>query len=200
MKSKIDVRVDQPFVGKNLQDHLLMPVILQTKFPSVFSAQSPSSDVARWQVIGAGPLTSNLAECGGLFADDRFQIHVTPTNYLTYPKPHTDLNVMTLGVNLTQPNSCGEIELGDRTATPKIHARYFDDLSDLDAMVEGVQLARSLTQRSPLCDSVECESLPGGKRDSKSGVAKSVARYAHCLLYTSPSPRDQRGSRMPSSA
>ena len=24
--------------------------------------------------------------------------------------------------------------------------------------------------------------------------------YAHCLLYTSPSPRDQRGSRMPSSA
>ena len=24
--------------------------------------------------------------------------------------------------------------------------------------------------------------------------------YSHCLLYTSPSPRDQRGSRMPSSA
>ena len=27
-----------------------------------------------------------------------------------------------------------------------------------------------------------------------------VARVAGCLLYTSPSPRDQRGSRMPSSA
>ena len=25
-------------------------------------------------------------------------------------------------------------------------------------------------------------------------------RYCICLLYTSPSPRDQRGSRMPSSA
>ena len=25
-------------------------------------------------------------------------------------------------------------------------------------------------------------------------------RYIDCLLYTSPSPRDQRGSRMPSSA
>ena len=24
--------------------------------------------------------------------------------------------------------------------------------------------------------------------------------YSNCLLYTSPSPRDQRGSRMPSSA
>ena len=27
-----------------------------------------------------------------------------------------------------------------------------------------------------------------------------VDRYGICLLYTSPSPRDQRGSRMPSSA
>ena len=27
-----------------------------------------------------------------------------------------------------------------------------------------------------------------------------VALSSHCLLYTSPSPRDQRGSRMPSSA
>ena len=28
----------------------------------------------------------------------------------------------------------------------------------------------------------------------------ATAQYAHCLLYTSPSPRDQRGPRMPSSA
>ena len=27
-----------------------------------------------------------------------------------------------------------------------------------------------------------------------------IGRYLGCLLYTSPSPRDQRGSRMPSSA
>ena len=28
----------------------------------------------------------------------------------------------------------------------------------------------------------------------------TAKRLLHCLLYTSPSPRDQRGSRMPSSA
>ena len=31
-------------------------------------------------------------------------------------------------------------------------------------------------------------------------VPEFVAYYLRCLLYTSPSPRDQRGSRMPSSA
>ena len=30
--------------------------------------------------------------------------------------------------------------------------------------------------------------------------ALNLGRFAPCLLYTSPSPRDQRGSRMPSSA
>ena len=29
---------------------------------------------------------------------------------------------------------------------------------------------------------------------------KKLEEYLSCLLYTSPSPRDQRGSRMPSSA
>ena len=32
------------------------------------------------------------------------------------------------------------------------------------------------------------------------GVRKQISRNLGCLLYTSPSPRDQRGSRMPSSA
>ena len=31
-------------------------------------------------------------------------------------------------------------------------------------------------------------------------VQKMMQNYENCLLYTSPSPRDQRGSRMPSSA
>ena len=48
---------------------------------------------------------------------------------------------------------------------------------------------------------------PGGEFDAtvvkmgRSDVRVLVgAHHAICLLYTSPSPRDQRGSRMPSSA
>ena len=39
------------------------------------------------------------------------------------------------------------------------------------------------------------------KRLERPGIAtKAVTGDIACLLYTSPSPRDQRGSRMPSSA
>ena len=34
----------------------------------------------------------------------------------------------------------------------------------------------------------------------KKEVTPIIEQYNDCLLYTSPSPRDQRGSRMPSSA
>ena len=38
------------------------------------------------------------------------------------------------------------------------------------------------------------------RRSCREGVCGSCAMNIGCLLYTSPSPRDQRGSRMPSSA
>ena len=46
----------------------------------------------------------------------------------------------------------------------------------------------------------EYTNIENGKKyiGSKKGVFDGS--YWHCLLYTSPSPRDQRGSRMPSSA
>ena len=42
-------------------------------------------------------------------------------------------------------------------------------------------------------DAVSCENVGNT-------IAFMEGRRAFCLLYTSPSPRDQRGSRMPSSA
>ena len=38
------------------------------------------------------------------------------------------------------------------------------------------------------------------KAKVKASDVKAIGLSGHCLLYTSPSPRDQRGSRMPSSA
>ena len=36
--------------------------------------------------------------------------------------------------------------------------------------------------------------------EAKNNFARAIPEHLACLLYTSPSPRDQRGSRMPSSA
>ena len=47
---------------------------------------------------------------------------------------------------------------------------------------------------------MELDSSDQSEKDWRERGRAVVARYRDCLLYTSPSPRDQRGSRMPSSA
>ena len=42
--------------------------------------------------------------------------------------------------------------------------------------------------------------VPAGAAEHAARAFEIAAGYKSCLLYTSPSPRDQRGSRMPSSA
>ena len=66
----------------------------------------------------------------------------------------------------------------------------------VDLMVEPTsfdrigKLENSATMKARLQEEVGLVELAQGTR----------VRYTDCLLYTSPSPRDQRGSRMPSSA
>ena len=40
----------------------------------------------------------------------------------------------------------------------------------------------------------------GFSKANNQAISQCTGEYILCLLYTSPSPRDQRGSRMPSSA
>ena len=58
------------------------------------------------------------------------------------------------------------------------------------------------TLREPLKDNVSNFSIPSGAIRATRPIIefeRDIELYNCCLLYTSPSPRDQRGSRMPSS-
>ena len=63
----IDVRLDQPAVGGNLQDHLNAGIILFTDDPTTLETAETEENVALLQTQGRGPLTSNIAEAGGFW-------------------------------------------------------------------------------------------------------------------------------------
>ena len=141
-------------------------------------------DLARWQVMGSGPIASNLAECGGLFQDQSLQIHVTPTHYLTYPK-HDAVASMTIGVNVTQPQSTGQIRLrsGHPEVAPEIAPGYFNHEADLAGTLVGIRLARELAGRSPLAESIRRELIPGEKRSSDEAISRAIRRYSQTLYH-----------------
>ena len=70
------------------------------------------------------------------------------------------------------------------------------------ALIIGMGVA-SIASGSPATAAQEKEKAAEKKADEKPDEAAEKGideKIDDCLLYTSPSPRDQRGSRMPSSA
>ena len=81
--------------------------------------------------------------------------------------------------------------MSDQTAIRECVENYYQSLSTSNA--DGV---RSVFHPSARITGY----LPDGLHEMTVNDFAGFVQSQHCLLYTSPSPRDQRGSRMPSSA
>ncbi len=180
----IDLRHEAPEVGSNLQDHLIMPIIFGVKPEHEFKTSPSQADIEIWQTVGGGPIASNIAEAGGLFLDETIQAHVTPTHYLTFPKPGS-APAMTIGVNVTQPESRGWLRIV--SADPNVPAEtqpcYLDRDYDLNKTIQGVRWAREVAAIESLTETITGELLPGTKRESDEAIAKSIARFSQTLYH-----------------
>ena len=68
-----------------------------------------------------------------------------------------------------------------------------------DQVPAAVEEAVAMKAKDDICENVMCTEVNEDWKESTS-QRDFYAWHITCLLYTSPSPRDQRGSRMPSSA
>ncbi len=181
-------------VGRQLADHLIMPVIRAIPAAARFPAEWGVGDLARWGYAGQGPLSCNLAEAGGFFpvthgsegsaAAARIQLHVTPTDYLRHPR-ETAAAAMTIGVTDTAPRSRGTVRLSDRDAAAplRIDPAYLQDPRDLAVLVAGIAQARRRFAMPPLDRYCGEELLPGSRRQSETSLRRAVARYAQTLYH-----------------
>ena len=65
--------------------------------------------------------------------------------------------------------------------------------------MDGLQLVKHVREHHPEIPVVLTTSV-GSEQIAIEALRAGATSFSPCLLYTSPSPRDQRGSRMPSSA
>ena len=109
----------------------------------------------------------------------------------------TSLSLMDSGVPIKAPVSgvaMGLIKDGDSFAVLTDILGDEDHLGDMDFKVAGTPEGVTALQMDIKIDGITEEIMKQALSQAKD------ARIYICLLYTSPSPRDQRGSRMPSSA
>ena len=141
-----------PGVGKNLQDHLHVPIIYQTTQPiSLLNAKSKLSFL-QYLLFKQGGLTSNIAEAGAFLKlnswEDRcnLQFHFAPVIFFNHGIIQPQNHGFTFVATLLYPESRGYVTLRSPHAldNPIIQPNYLEKVDDLKVLTKGIELARKI--------------------------------------------------------
>lgn len=149
----VDVFVNSPEVGKNLQDHLDYTVLRKSSAPTsvgmtlAFALAFPKafSDYRKYKT---GPLTSNIAEAGGFLktdpsdAEPDVQLHFLPALVDNHGEKKHLGGGFSCHVCVLRPKSKGEVLLGstDPMAAPVIDPNFLSDEDDLRRLMKGARM------------------------------------------------------------
>ena len=171
----IDVVVDSPEVGENLQDHYQMRMLVKLK-----QKLSLNDDVRNplklakmgldWLLKGSGPLTVGAGQVGGAactsYANNNrpdIQFNVMP---LSVDKPGTPLHKysgFTSSVWQCHPKSRGTVAIqsADSFQQPHISPNYLSEETDRRVMVEAIKILREINDQPSFRDLWDAERVPG---------------------------------------
>lgn len=146
----IPVVEDLP-VGRNLQDHLMMPIVYRTDQVSLLGAFTPEN-LERYEREGAGPLSSGAGEAGGFIHSGMseevdFQLSALP-GLFDGMREVTEHGVTVAGWPM-YPTSVGSVRLrtADALTKPRITHNYLMTEHDQKVAVGGLGRIMEITQR-----------------------------------------------------
>lgn len=165
----IEVAVDLPGVGKNLQDHLQLPMIFRSKIPMDMTT-----------LLTGNVLFVRTREGEGV---PDLQLNFTPS----IPAPLSPL-LPDLGGPaciflpiLVQPESRGEVSLrsADPTDPPVINPNYLTEAADLQTLVKAVELVRNLANTPTFQEMNGGELMPGEAADLEGFIRSQCSTLWH---------------------
>jgi choline dehydrogenase len=167
----IDVVVDRPAVGSDLQDHVASGMAVGTAGGSLHGADRDPRVLARWIASRRGPATSNLGEAVAFLRSDEsepapdIELLAIPAPLLDHGRTRFPRHGMTVVAIVLTPHSRGRVALrsADPDAPPIVDPGTFTDPGgrDLDRMVAGLRTVQALlTETRALGGRVEARLSP----------------------------------------
>lgn len=187
----IDVVVDSPGVGQNLQDHPVAGTLVHTRNTTDLADALTLTNLLRWRATGTGPLVSNIGEGGAFYAsrDDGgppdIQIHVAPSGFYDNGLHEPVRRSVTIAPTLVRVESRGSIRLrsADPAWHPHIDPAYFDHPDDLDAMVAGYRRMLDMVWQGPLARFLDEPWEPAVRHPTDDQIRDVVARLGQTLYH-----------------
>ena len=175
-----------PGVGQNLQDHLSISVIYNSRKPVTYhKVDNPLRKLllgAQWLLTRKGFVASNIWEAGGHirgYSEVEFpnlQYHFAPIHSEYDGTKITLFQAFTTQLDQLRPRSKGEIKLlsKDPAHRPAAHFNYLTDPFDLGEMVEAVKRIRELIAQPAFNEFRGKELLPGPDIKSDSDIENFI--------------------------
>jgi choline dehydrogenase len=187
---EIEVAVDLPGVGQNLQDHINSGVIYTTEEPvSLLLGMEPEHQLA-FAEQGRGPLTSNVAEAGGFWRsrDDLpapdVQFHAAPVMFVDEGLGDPTAHGISFGACLLTPRSRGSVTIrsNDPTAKPWIHHSFLAEEEDVRVMLDSLRLTMDMA-RAPALGRYCREPFVAPAADDDATLRAHLARRSQTLYH-----------------
>ena len=193
----IDPVHDLPGVGKNMQDHINIPITFATGAPVGVGAWTPEALAAmdaEWEATRTGPLSTNWVSAGGHarsapdVAEPDLQLYGVVSPHRDHARYLASGPGVTLYATLQRPNSRGELTLrsADPLEAPMLDPRYFiSDPSgeDMATLVAGVRLNRRIAAQSPLAELITQEITPSAEAHTNQEIAHFIRGHCTTLYH-----------------
>jgi choline dehydrogenase len=172
----IDVVLDAPGVGNDLQDHMQVRIVMRCAQPITLNdiLNHPGRRImagARYAAFRKGPLTIAAGTSGAFFktnprlASPDVQIHFLPFSTDKMGEKLHPYSAFSASVCQVRPESRGTLRIksADPMAAPEIRINYLATETDRTVNVEGLKILRRILAAPALKPFVVEESEPGAK-------------------------------------
>jgi choline dehydrogenase len=188
----VDVVHEAPDVGKNLRDHLAVPLGFEVRDDTLFAAEKPLQ-LLKYLLRRRGMLTSNVGEAYG-FVRSRPDLALPDLEMIFAPAPffdegltEPDRHAVVLGPILLRPFSRGTVSLAsaDPSAKPVIDPQYLSDPdgNDRSAMMSGLRIAAEIAEAPALKQLLGRILRPAGATDTGDETLEEALTRCSQTLY-----------------
>ncbi len=193
----IDVALDKPGVGRNLQDHLQQRAIYKVTGVRTLNETYWSLPRRAWMGIDyafrrRGPLTMAPSQLGIFTRSDarreraNIQFHVQPLSLDKFGDPLHRFPAITVSACNLQPTSRGEIRIrsADPNEKPSLAPHYLSTDQDRQVAADAIRTTRRLMRQQALARFSPAELLPGPVvGDDEAALAKAAGDIGTTIFH-----------------
>ncbi|ATG45639.1 GMC family oxidoreductase [Phaeobacter piscinae] len=192
----IDVVMDQPFVGENLQDHLQIRAVFKVKGTKTMNTLA-NSMVGKAKIgleylfKRSGPMSMSPSQLGAFTRSDpsrshaNLEYHVQPLSLEAFGDDLHDFPAMTVSVCNLNPTSRGHVRIasGDFRDAPKITPNYLDTDDDRKVAADSLRQVREIMSQPAMQPYEPEEYKPGVQYQSDDDLARLAGDIASTIFH-----------------